>query len=237
MYSLVLMAALTSGSSAPDGWFHGHSHHGGHGYSGCAGYGCAGCYGGYAGWGCTGCYGGYYNGGGGYGGCFGCYGGSWGHGGGWGYGGGGGLDYSCFGCHGCYGTTGPFFGCTGYAPGAWSGMPPELIPPPKVEEKKGGGTGSLTPDRAKVIVQLPSDAKLYVDEQPIKAAERQTFSTPRLDRGQTYFYDVRAEAVRDGKTVVETKRVLVRAGEEVTVSFPKLDAPPTVAAADLPRRP
>jgi uncharacterized protein (TIGR03000 family) len=229
MYSLVLMAALTSGTSAPDGWFsHSHGGHGCHGYA-CAG--CAGYYGGGAGWGCTGCYGGSYYGSwyGGGNGCYGCYGGSWGYGGGWG------LDYNCFGCHGCYGCAGTFT-CGGYLPPG-GGQPPELIPPPKVEEKKGG-TGALAPDRAKVIVQLPADAKLYVDEQPIKAsAERQTFSTPRLERGQTYFYDVRVEAVRDGKTVVDSKRILVRAGEEVTVSFPKLDTPPAgIAAADPPRR-
>jgi uncharacterized protein (TIGR03000 family) len=216
MYSVVLMAALTTGGGAPD-WchHHGHGYYGGwpgewapncHGVYGgsyygipCGGYGCSG-------YGCSGCSG-----------CWGCYGGYW-----------GGMDYNCFGCHGgCYGCYG---GCVGYGP-VGPAITPEPIPAPK-EEKKGG-SGALTPSRAKVIVQLPNDAKLYVDDQPIKTSdERQTFSTPQLDRGQTYYYEVRAEAVRDGKTVTETKRVLIRAGEEVTVSFPKL-APPTadVAAA------
>jgi uncharacterized protein (TIGR03000 family) len=250
MYSVVLMAALTTGTSAPAGWCH-HSH--GHGYYG--GYDCyaaSNCYGvyggsyygipgggyggyggGYGGYGVAYGFGGYggYGGGGygmGYGGGYGCYGGSWG---------GGAVDYNCFGCHGCYGCAGAF-GCYGFNPYGPPPNAPEQIPPPKVDEnKKPGGMGAVTPDRAKVVVQLPTDAKLFVDDQPIKATtERQTFNTPKLERGQTYFYDVRAEVVRDGKTVVENQRILVRAGDEVTVSFPKL-TPPTadVAKADAPR--
>jgi uncharacterized protein (TIGR03000 family) len=231
MYSVVLMAALTTGTSAPD--WHCHSHSSGYGY----GYACSGWYGAWAGNGCVGCsgwypgyaYGGGYGGGYGYGGGgFGCYGGTWG---GWGSG----IDYTCFGCHGCYGCYGGF-GCYGYSPYGPGGNIPEQIPAPRVEEKKPGGQGAVTPDRARVIVQLPADAKLYVDDQPVKAgAERQTFSTPQLQRGQTYFYDVRAEVVRDGKTLVENKRVLVRAGQEVSVTFPKLEAPPTgIAGVNLP---
>jgi len=210
MYSVVLMAALAGGGNAPDCWFGGHGHHdgyGGHCYGGISST-CTGCYGGnyYGTWGCAG-----YNGG------LNCYGGSWG----WG---GGAIDYNCFGCHGCYGCYGGF-GCTGFLPYGPGPAAPEIIPPPKVEEKKGtGGSGSLAPDRAKVIVSLPGDVKLYVDNQPIKiTSDKQAFSTPRLEPGQTYFYEVRAEAVRDGQTVVENKRILVRAGQEVTVSFPKFD--------------
>jgi uncharacterized protein (TIGR03000 family) len=220
MYSIVLMTALTTGGSAPDWW-------GSHHHAGPVSSNCYGCYGGsyYGSWGCYG-YGGY--GGGHCGGGFGCYGGGWGYG--------GGLDYGCFGCHGCYGCAGVFGGCVGYNPYGPSPTSPEQIPPPKVEEKKGAGMGAVTPDRAKVVVQLPADAKLYVDDQPVKAADRQTFSTPRLERGQTYYYDVRAEVVRDGKTVVESKRVLVRAGQEVSVTFPKLEPRTVDVAATGPDR-
>ncbi len=217
MYSVVLMAALTTGSSAPDCWFH-------------HGHGCHGYYGDSVSATCTGCYGGSYYGapygpawGGGW--CGGCHGGSWG----WG----GAVDYSCFGCHGCYGCAGSF-GCAGFNPYGPAPNAPEMIPPPKTEEKKSG-TSSAAPDRAKVIVQLPADARLYVDDHPIKTTrDNQAFNTPRLEPGQTYYYEVRAEAVRDGKPVVESKRVLVRAGQEVTVSFPKLEKDPNgIAAVDV----
>ena len=48
------------------------------------------------------------------------------------------------------------------------------------------------------------------------------FNTPSLDRGQTYYYILRAEMDIDGKTVSETKRVLVRAGDEVKANFAEL---------------
>jgi uncharacterized protein (TIGR03000 family) len=220
MYSVVLMAALSSGTSAPDFCHHGWGHHN---------YTSA-----YVSVSCTGCYGGSYYGapygpgclGYWYGSCGGCWGG---YGGGW-----GGYDNYCFGCHGCYGCYGGF-GCAGYSPYGPMQMAPEQIPAPKVEDKdkKKEGSSSVAPDRAKVIVQLPADAKLYVDDHPINATpDNQVFSTPRLERGQTYYYEVRAEAVRDGKTVVESKRILVKAGEQVTVAFPKLEKDNGIAAVD-----
>lgn len=76
MYSLVLAAMLTAGSTTPS-WCHGcHGCYSCHGCYGCYSCGCYGCYGCYGG----GCYGGYY------GGCYGCYGGCYGcYGGGYGY--------------------------------------------------------------------------------------------------------------------------------------------------------
>jgi uncharacterized protein (TIGR03000 family) len=217
MYSVVLMAALTTGGSAPD-----FCHH--CAYAGYYSSNCYGCYGGsyYGAPYGNGCYG--YGAWGACGGSWGCYGGSWG---------GGAIDYNCFGCHGCYGCYGGF-GCTGFNPYGTAQMAPEPIPAPKPDEKKPGGMGSVAPDRAKVIVQLPTGAKLYVDDQPIKTtADSQAFNTPKLDPGQTYYYEVRAEVVRDGKTVVESKRILVRGGQEVSVAFPKLEKEaPGIASVD-----
>jgi len=228
MYSVVLMAALAAGGEAPDWGFWGNHNqpvdyscwHGG-GYGSC--YGCFG--GGY------GEYGGGYGGafGGAYGGCYGGYGdySSSGCCGGYGI-----VGYATFGCHGCYGCYG-CYGCTGYAPGLYPGVAPGLpvpggsdtLPPPKRE----GDT--LAPTKARLIVELPPGALLYVDEQPIKNdAERRTFHTPDLDKGQTYYYDVRVEALRDGKPVSENRRVVMRAGEEVLADFKSLGSTATAKA-------
>jgi uncharacterized protein (TIGR03000 family) len=72
-----------------------------------------------------------------------------------------------------------------------------------------------------LVVQLPADAKLYVDDQLTKTegqAER-TFSTPSLERGRDYYYILKAEVVRDGQTTSDSRRVIVRAGEEARASF------------------
>jgi uncharacterized protein (TIGR03000 family) len=78
---------------------------------------------------------------------------------------------------------------------------------------------------------LPADAKLYVDDHLMKStSSRRNFHTPELEPGPRYFYDVRIEMVRDGKTVTETRRVVLKAGQEVAVSFTNLAETSTLTA-------
>lgn len=161
----------------------------------CHGHSC-GCYGGgyYGGCygGCYGCWGGCY---GCYGGCYGCYGGCYGC-----YGG-------CYGCYGCYG------GGIIVAPAA-PAAPVEKIPAPKPKEEAAAAR------TAKLVVSLPADANLYIDDTLMKTPSgKRTFNTPAIDRGQAYYYMVRAEVVRDGKTYSETRRVIIRAGDTSDATF------------------
>jgi uncharacterized protein (TIGR03000 family) len=103
------------------------------------------------------------------------------------------------------------------------GVPPsekmEKVPAPK--EKKGTASAAA----ARVVVELPADASLYVDDQLMKTkSERRTFDTPKLDSDQTYYYILRAEVQRDGEKVTQTKRIIVRAGDSVRASFADLEA-------------
>lgn len=200
MYSLVLMAALTGGDMTAN-WGCRHcrcSCHccgcwGCHGCCGC--WGCHGCCGGWGCHGCWGCYGGYA----GYcWGCFGCYGG-----------------YTCYGCYGCNG----YYGAPVYmAPGQV--VPKEEQAPAPKKEK---GDEVRLQNRARLIVQVPADAKLFIDDQPMKStAAQRSFITPVLQSGRTYYYEVRAELVRDGRTVTENQRVILRPGDVVQASFANL---------------
>ncbi len=82
-------------------------------------------------------------------------------------------------------------------------------------------------------MQLPADAKLFIDGNLMKSAsEKRTFITPVLRPEQTYFYDLRAEVVRDGRTVAATQRVILRPGEAVQASFPSLPAVATAQAEE-----
>ena len=141
-------------------------------------------------------------------GCYGCY-TSYAYAGGYGCGGG---------CHGCYGGS-------SYAPRAPDYGPPppagEPIPPPapgapgKPERKSG--------TEARLIIELPADAALYVDDQRMKSSSsHREFTTPALDRRATYYYILRAELVVDGQRHSETKQVILRAGERIKASFPEL---------------
>jgi uncharacterized protein (TIGR03000 family) len=78
-------------------------------------------------------------------------------------------------------------------------------------------------DVGRVTVKLPADARLFVDgvSYPSTSATR-SFETPRIEPGRRYSYELRAEVVRDGRTLSESRRVVVEAGKEVNVEFKDL---------------
>jgi uncharacterized protein (TIGR03000 family) len=117
-------------------------------------------------------------------------------------------------------------------PGVPAPTAPETVPPIPAPPPAGGKkTTSVTPERAQLVVELPTGAKLFVDGNPMKSnATTRTFNTPPLEPGQAYFYMLRAEVVRDGQTISESQRVIVRAGETARASFPNLQGTDTATA-------
>jgi uncharacterized protein (TIGR03000 family) len=218
MYSMVLMAALTTGTDMPDA-----RRRGGRGG------GCCGCYGGMVYGGCYGGGGGCYGGGGGcYGGGGGCYGGGYVMGG---YGRGG---YVLNGGYGGYNWAGSSMTGYTYSPGVLSfnnGMP--LYP---------GNTTNLNPttmqsfyytpgsqgNEAIIVVNLPADATLTVDgERTQSTSGTRVFVSPPLQPGKTFQYTLRAEVNRDGRHETSSKTVDVQAGRtsQVNIEFPGLNPP------------
>jgi uncharacterized protein (TIGR03000 family) len=224
MYNLVVLMALGTGADAP-AWSDsnipllnqsrepqrcGGCRGGGFGCRGGGGFGCRGgggfgCRGGCYGGGCYGGYGGCYGGGIAYSGCYGgCY--------------GGGMVYGCYGggvMHGCHG------GMPHHAP---AGQKPEPAPKPKPE----GGTPpgqARGPAPAVIVVSLPADARLTVDDTPTRSTSSlRTLVSPPLEPGKTFTYTLKAELDRDGQPVTQTREVVVRAGEEARVRFDLPDA-------------
>lgn len=212
MYSVVLMTAMTVGGAGAQehcfGRFHGCNGCNGC-YGGCYSSGChGGCYGG--GWGgCHGCYGG---------GCYGgCYGGNY-YGGGYGYGHSCFSAYQCHGGFGCSGWTG-CYGCSGCYGPVVPAPAPGPGPGPKPEPKPGEKPATEEV-RAKLTVELPEDAKLYVDNVPMKSTSAQrSFVTPILENGKTYYYTLKAEMVRDGQTVTVTGQVVIQPGQDLRATL------------------
>lgn len=214
MYSIVLMAALTTAPTT-QGWHR--RCHGCQGscvaacscYTGCScSYGCHGCSGyAYYGSGCYGCYGYQSYGVGNPGvlvcnGCYGCYGG-----------------WSCYGYQTHYGPVEAAPPSTGTPDRGPAPKPGKAEETPAPREKKGGEEQA----RARVIIDLPSDAKLFVDDQPMSIGTgRRLFQTPPLVRGQTYFYELRVEVTRDGRTQTATQRVILQPGQQAVASFADL---------------
>lgn len=252
MYSVIMMAAMAT--NGPDAVSFGHrrASYGCNGCVGCVGCdggcgGCFGCGGGWGrsrwggGWGCSGyglhgCYGvvsyGQYGCHGiHHGSCFGNYGGTACYGGCYG---------SCLGCYahqaGCYG------GC--YGQPIWYGPPasynesgnPMVAPPatnPATPPVGKPADGKPAGGAAKLIIDIPATAKLFIDDMPMNGADTtRKFTTPALEPGQTYFYSVRVEGTRNGEPINETRKVLVRGGEIIRESFNDAKKADAVVKAD-----
>lgn len=121
------------------------------------------------------------------------------------------LRRRCHGCHGCHGCCGVVAcHCTGAAPAA----------PAKEMPKKEGKSEASLPTPATLVVSLPAEAKLSIDDiQTRSASAQRVFATPALEAGKEYTYTLTAEIVREGQKVTASKQVVVRAGEETRVSI------------------
>ncbi len=242
MYSVLVTALMSVGTTTPQFWFH-RGCHGCDGSSGCTG--CTGCTG------CMGCMGG---GGGIFGlrsgfrdsgcyGCAGCY----------------GSGYACSGCYGgCVGTysTPAMYGGFAAAPcgcaagGLPLGMPlaAEPVPPAGLGETvlpapAGAGppfgppaglgetaspplaglSETQTPsNQATVVATVPADAKLFADGALIPGTGPvRVFVTPPLDLGKDYFYELAIEVERGGKPVRNTVKATLQAGKTARVNIPE----------------
>ena len=152
------------------------------------------------------------------GGCYGCA--------GYGYG-------CCGGCNGCAGGYGADFGAGhGGAIGGYPMTTPGAVvpgtvvpgtaaparPEERIERKPKGEV--MAPAPAVLIVSLPADAKLMIDDEPTTSTSaRRVFVSPNLNPGRDFHYNLKAEFVRDGRTVTVSKEVAVRAGNQTQVTF------------------
>jgi uncharacterized protein (TIGR03000 family) len=89
---------------------------------------------------------------------------------------------------------------------------------------------------AKLLVQLPADAKLTIDNYETKSTGiRRQYDTPPIPHGVQYFYTLKASLEIDGKMHEVTRQVPVRAGQTSQVSFDELVSA-AAAARDVAER-
>jgi uncharacterized protein (TIGR03000 family) len=101
----------------------------------------------------------------------------------------------------------------------------------RYEVRRGGAPDVPSPPAAgaaaKIVVDLPPDARLVVGSQNSgPAGPTRTFVTEALEPGREYTYPVWAEVVREGLTLTARKEVRLRAGQEVrlVIDFPRASA-------------
>jgi len=79
-----------------------------------------------------------------------------------------------------------------------------------------------TATAARLTIELPADAVLYVDGEKVNGTgPTRNFHTPQLPAG-TFFYVLKAVVKVNDKPITETVRVVVKAGDAKTQSFGKL---------------
>jgi uncharacterized protein (TIGR03000 family) len=116
------------------------------------------------------------------------------------------------GCGCCFPCCAPVY----YAP--CPPMPPHGRPlPPKKKEKEK--EAAELPGRATLVVELPADARLLIDDRPTSSTSptRVFQSPPVLEPGKEYTYTLKAEVVREGEVLSVTREVTVRANETTQI--------------------
>jgi len=88
---------------------------------------------------------------------------------------------------------------------------------------------------ADVSVRLPADAKLYFEGVPMElTGPERNFVSPPLTPGRNYQYEVRAVwSDNQGHEVVQDRKVLVHAGDRLTIDFLSPPASPTLRTRQL----
>jgi uncharacterized protein (TIGR03000 family) len=118
---------------------------------------------------------------------------------------------------GAGGGTGGGTGGAGSGSGSGSGQQPNL-PAPTRQSTLGNS--------ARLIVKAPTDARVTVNGyETRRTTAEEGFITPALEPGQTYTYEVKAEATREGRPMLVRQRVKVLAGQESVADFSELNVP------------
>jgi uncharacterized protein (TIGR03000 family) len=113
--------------------------------------------------------------------------------------------------------------CGPYGCGLRGPLPPPPPSQPKADPSKPIPTEmkkEMRMEPGRVTISLPADARLLFNGTAATGTgETRTFATPALIPGQDYGYELTAEVIRDGRLLLVTERVVVRAGETARVTL------------------
>ncbi len=109
-----------------------------------------------------------------------------------------------------------------------AGAPADGAPAPVPPPAAGDGMASL--NSAVFTVAVPADARVYVNDlQTRSTGAVRRYVSRGLEPGRTYTFAVRAEYVRDGQPVTETKTIRLSGGGNAALAFGAPAAGPQVA--------
>jgi uncharacterized protein (TIGR03000 family) len=126
---------------------------------------------------------------------------------------------------GYYGGSGYYPGYSGGYVSGWgyypsSGYAPGMAVAPGVDTRQAFSYTPATDNRARIRVRIPAGATLVVqgDATQQRGPDR-LFSSPPLDPGKTYTYEMKASWMEKGEPVERTQTVTVRPNETTQVDF------------------
>jgi uncharacterized protein (TIGR03000 family) len=83
-----------------------------------------------------------------------------------------------------------------------------------------GPTDTETSDSARISIHVPPHARVFFDGAPTQQpGEFRQFVSPPLEPNRTYTYEIRAAWTENGDTVVHTRELEVRRGQELKIDF------------------
>jgi uncharacterized protein (TIGR03000 family) len=87
--------------------------------------------------------------------------------------------------------------------------------------------GSVGTTQAQMILRVPARAEVWFNGEKLAAlaGTTRTFTTPVLDPGWDYTYEVRVRWLESNRPVEQNRRILVRAGDRMTLNFLDLPTP------------
>jgi uncharacterized protein (TIGR03000 family) len=88
--------------------------------------------------------------------------------------------------------------------------------------------GETANDAVEMILKVPAKADVWFNGAKTDAQAKAVrhFVTAALEPGQDYYYDVRVRWTESGRALEQTRRVLVRAGDRLTLNF--MDVPRSI---------
>jgi uncharacterized protein (TIGR03000 family) len=96
--------------------------------------------------------------------------------------------------------------------------PADPIPPTPTAPK--ASTGLSRADAGSLTIWVPEDAKVFVNgHATTSTGSRRQYVSYGLKPGLSYNYEVRAEVIRDGQAIFETRSIMLTAGSRSALAF------------------
>jgi uncharacterized protein (TIGR03000 family) len=111
--------------------------------------------------------------------------------------------------------------------------PVRTVTIPTNQESSEYTYGATADDVVEMVLRVPSTAEVWFNGTKTAAQTKavRRFVTPALEPGQDYTYDIRVRWREKDRPLEQTRRIMVRAGDRITLNLMDMPATPTKSAS------